>query len=61
MIWAGVYIVKDGFSLPALLRETVFAEEHVDIGVVNVIPRVFFIFFFVKENVENPSMTFLER
>lgn len=37
-VWTGLCVLEDIFALPGYLRQSVFAEEHVKVRVVVLIP-----------------------
>ena len=57
---ASVYGVKDGLSLPHFLGKTILAEEHVDVGIVDVRPRLVTILLVIQENVHYPGVALLK-
>lgn len=59
-IWTGFYRVEDGLSFPDFLRQAIFAEEHVDIRLIDMRPRLFALCFVIKKNVQDPGMALRE-
>ena len=60
MVWASFHRVKDGFALPDFLWKAILAEEHVDIRIVDMPPRLFTLLLVIQENVQDPGMSLLE-